>query len=1280
MGSEQAYQRWIDHLFQQGTSAGLDEGQLLERFMAQCDNSALEALVERHGPMVLGVCRRRLGSQHDVDDAFQATFLILIRKARALRDRHRLGPWLHGVAYRVAARARADAARRHALEQSAARAELDNAAQAPDGLAHRAELCAVIDEEIARLPTAHRTVIVLCDLEGQTQHDAARLLGWSEGSLRGRLARARQRLRERLVRRGVAPSFLTTGGPMLHNGLSTSVPTALIEATARAATATLLAGRATPSTATAISASVAALVQAVIRTMTIANLTALAGGVIFMAVSILILGGLVHAGLSAVAHHPPQTVAANAKSLESEPAATQEKAGVVPLDFRVVSRYDKQPIPGVIVEFSCWVDQSQHEIKQTTDDHGHCTVELPRGASYITASCGKDGFVPTQRAWSNQEIATRLPTTYTQELETGLPIGGLVQDEEGKPVAGAEVMVAISQGKGDQPDLDVPTPGNGSVYAPFPHFQVKTDAQGRWRCSILPANADQGSRLLFLVKHDDYVSDSGGYARRLSLKTARAMTGALVLKSGLHVAGQVHDGAGRFVAGATVILAYSPSSGNFLRTTTDAAGRFAFPHADDTSGLGRWSVSVEATGFAPVWKMIVPKGEIPLLDFRLSTGKPFRGQVVDNEGRPVAGAQVEPKWQECYFLDWKSLTDADGRFVWLSGPTEGEIEFKVRKEGFLASFGRRISALAGEVKITINPTIRVRGTVSDAETRKPVPRFRVIQGEALGVRKTFWRTRNGKAASEGHFDMSPFILEQPGMAFFIRVEADGYLPAGSRAIVPGETTVDLEFNLKKGIGPSGIVTLPDGSPAVGADVYLTSPNHGLNLENNRQRFLNLGTDGYWIKTDNQGHFAFPPKDEPFGVLVLHFKGVAQKSADELARSSTLKLEPLGRIEGFLNIGSRPGTKQEIRVRLDRSAHAHDHQFQFFDYTAQTDDQGRFVIENVIPGEAEVSHSTPLPAMGHLALSTAPMVDVGPGQTVNVEIGGQGMPVAGKVSIPPRATRSVDLATASGMLRVEQPEMPQPEGFMTWDREKRFAYSKQWYHSSEGKAARRASRSYQFPIGADGRFRVEDVLPGSYKLTIHVGNAPGFQSNAAGGARVQGTLKCDVEVKPIAAVRSDEPLDLGALAIELKVEGQRQVAVGEMAPTFAIKTLNGQPLRLADFRGRFVLLDFWATWCGPCLEQEPHLKDVYDSFGKDDRFALLSLSLDDSPEVPHNHVAKHGLKWTQGFLGQASPVTEHYGVASIPQILLVGPDGKIVAKDLGGPGIKAAVSQALARRQ
>jgi RNA polymerase sigma factor (sigma-70 family) len=421
MANDHEFLRQIDRLFQDGTITGLDEGQLLERFATGRDESALAALVERHGPMVLGVCRRLLANPRDVEDAFQATFLILVRKARALRDRHRLGPWLHGVAHRVASRARADTARRRVLEQRGARAEFEATVHAPDRLAAQAELSAVVDEEIARLSAAHRAAVVLCDLEGQTQHEAARVLGWSEGALRGRLARARQKLRDRLLRRGVAPSCLAAGTSWPHDGFVPSVPSSLLETTTRAATATLLAGRASPSAATAISASVTALVQGVIRAMTVSKMTALAGAVVLAALSLLMLGGLVQGGLSALADNHPQL-----ESPKAQAAAIREKAGVRTLDFRAVRRSDKQPISGVTVEFSYYLDQSQHETKHTTDGQGRCTIELPQGLSSFAVSCGKDGFVPTQQAWGDQEIQAGLPATYTQEFEPGLPIGSFV--------------------------------------------------------------------------------------------------------------------------------------------------------------------------------------------------------------------------------------------------------------------------------------------------------------------------------------------------------------------------------------------------------------------------------------------------------------------------------------------------------------------------------------------------------------------------------------------------------------------------------------------------------------------------------------------------------------------------------------------------------------------------------------------------------------------------------------------------------------------------------------
>ena len=200
-----ADRRDVVRLFEGDSVAGLDEGELLDRFATRRDEAAFEALVGRLGPMVLGVCRRILDDPHDVDDAFQATFLVLVRKAHAIRDRDLVAPWLHGVALKVARRARHDSARRAARERVAAGAEASEGGG--DGVESGwSELRALIDEEIGRLPEDHRRAVVLCDVEGLSREEAALRLGWTLNMVRGRLERARARLRARLARRGVTPT------------------------------------------------------------------------------------------------------------------------------------------------------------------------------------------------------------------------------------------------------------------------------------------------------------------------------------------------------------------------------------------------------------------------------------------------------------------------------------------------------------------------------------------------------------------------------------------------------------------------------------------------------------------------------------------------------------------------------------------------------------------------------------------------------------------------------------------------------------------------------------------------------------------------------------------------------------------------------------------------------------------------------------------------------------------------------------------------------------------
>ena len=224
-------------LFRDGTAAGLSDRQLLGRYAARRDEASFAALVGRHGPMVLGVCRRIVRDRHEAEDAFQAAFLVLARKAASIRVDDSLGRWLYTVARRIALRADASAARRRRDEPAD---EGLVAADDPDR-AGRRELASALDEEMGRLPASYRAVIVLCYLEGLTHEEAARHLGWPLGTVKGRLARARGLLRDRLVRRGIGLS----AGSVAAGLSSEAVSAGLLMETVSAAMA-FAASRATP--------------------------------------------------------------------------------------------------------------------------------------------------------------------------------------------------------------------------------------------------------------------------------------------------------------------------------------------------------------------------------------------------------------------------------------------------------------------------------------------------------------------------------------------------------------------------------------------------------------------------------------------------------------------------------------------------------------------------------------------------------------------------------------------------------------------------------------------------------------------------------------------------------------------------------------------------------------------------------------------------------------------------------------------------------------------------
>jgi RNA polymerase sigma factor (sigma-70 family) len=321
--------RVIQHLLADLGPGGdtLADGELLARFLSSRDENALAALVRRHAPMVWGVCCRLLRNHHDAEDAFQATFLVLVRKAADV-PRQAVANWLHGVARQTAVRLRATAAKRARRETQVVTMPEPTVEEVRD-----ADLQAVLDEELSRLPDHYRGVVVLCDLEGMTRREAARQLGIPEGSVASRLARARAMLAKRLARRGFAVSGGVLGTVLSAGSASGSAPPALVVSTIKAVTLVAAGQAAAPGV---ISARVAALAEGVINAMSIAKVR----GVVVLALVACALA----AGVTALAFGPPAEPKVESRAAGAKPSG--------PLEAVAVSRFEGHTDGVMVVAFS----------------------------------------------------------------------------------------------------------------------------------------------------------------------------------------------------------------------------------------------------------------------------------------------------------------------------------------------------------------------------------------------------------------------------------------------------------------------------------------------------------------------------------------------------------------------------------------------------------------------------------------------------------------------------------------------------------------------------------------------------------------------------------------------------------------------------------------------------------------------------------------------------------------------------------------------------------------
>lgn len=475
-----------------------------------------------------------------------------------------------------------------------------------------------------------------------------------------------------------------------------------------------------------------------------------------------------------------------------------------------------------------------------------------------------------------------------------------------------------------------------------------------------------------------------------------------------------------------------------------------------------------------------------------------------------------------------------------------------------------------------------------------------------------------------------------------------------------------------GLGLQGVVLDAESKPAAGVAVLLVEPGDGPDLFNGRLSNL-YGAE--LASTDEAGRFRFAR--EPAGAYRLIAFGENGYGESDVAHAGeavpSVALQPWAKIEGVARVGGQPVAGAAIRGSCDEPLVENWGMVPSADHWIEinTGADGTFKLDRLKPGRWRVAQGIPASPGGHPYPSHGQHVDVSPGSTAQVMLGGGGRAVVGRVQVPaldPPATAILaflqndwtDSTLKPPATYGEVQAMPQA------DREALAATPAFQEYAARTKAALERRRFYGFTVQPDGRFRAEDVPPGEYEFFISV-RQPGD-----GGAVLE--VERNVVVPPTDG-GNPEPLDLGTLPLAPVVN----LAVGDAVPDVTFRTVDGEEHKLSDFRGKYVLLDAWATWCGPCVGETPNILAVQEAFKGDDRLLIVGLSMDDDTDAPRRYADLKGLTWINGFIGQwdQTDIDDRLGIGGIPDIRLIGPDGKLVAKGLRGDEIRTAVEKALA---
>jgi RNA polymerase sigma factor (sigma-70 family) len=1231
----------------------LGDGQLLTLFTIEQDQLAFRALVRRHGPLVLGICRRMLGDAADLDDVFQATFLVLARKASSIRRQPSVAGWLASVAFRLASRQRKRIDKRCKHEQPVRNAEdiaeANPMATDPAQRASVRELGVIVDQEVQRLQPKMREAMVLCHLEGLGLAEAAKRLNCPVPTLKRRLAKAREIMRQRLTRRGVTLSAAAAAFLFAEQAARATVPLKLVHAACRGG----IAYAAKPVVSAAVSAQAALLAKGILKTSVIVKLT------VVIAVLATGFGGLSTAvvldrharaaqAADITAEAPPapppakQTPAQQVKQPVLQPLAKQ--AEMQHLRVKVLDSQDK-PVADAKIHSSIWTDEKGFKANRDyqTDAEGVAQIELPKTYQIVRLWASKKSFASIFANWEQGELASggRLPAEYIIRLEQAVTAGGRIVDEQGKPIEGADVRVEVAG------DLK-PVNGDGRARydSNLANGAVKTDADGLWQIANVPNHPL--AKLLLFISHPDFQSDTeyGGIQSRASVTTAmlREGTANLTLQRGVIVKGRVMEPNGTPIKDAIVIVGDRPYMTRLTsKFPTDADGSYKLP----ALAPGETNLTVMAPGWAPQMRKVKLQAGLEPQDFRMEPGKPIRLLIVDAAGKPIPKAYVS-------IVGWKGSesiesmhnpnhpkvpdtkiprqSDADGKWEWLWAP-DSPVKLQVALKGYPET-ELEIEGGAPLRTVTLAGALKITGRVTDRVTGKPIPTFTVIP--VVVFHKDLLAAERGHAlvGKDGQYS---FVPDRSDVGLRLRIEAMGYKTQdGPEFRLGQETARTQDFQLEPSPPLTGVVLDPNGQPLANAEVQMATPAESATITSDFRHKL---------FTDAEGRFAFPDPGEACAVLARAEGGFAHAEFPAGQHDlGKLRLQPWASLRGQFHDAGKPVLGATVFLA---AIQVHSNEKPRIDASMQTvtDAAGRFEFPRVPPGPVQVRvHLGPWEESSYRSGPSVAM-DLKPGQAAELALGSGGATVKGKVTLTGKIPEGLDCTYSLNFLVRRQPGVLQPPEIADAGFDVRKGWSDMWTKTREGLAFLSTLQHWFVKLAPDGSFQISGVPAGEYDLAVQVYGKP-----------LEGCLVDPLAQKVISVTVKAEDVARGELKLPEIATAVVPIPVVGDTPELTFQRADSTAGKLADYRDKYTVVHFWASWCGPCKQQLPGLKQIHERFAPRG-LNIVSLALDDDAKAWQGALKRLDTPWQHGRLAPADAI----GVSSVPTYWLLDSRGTIIAR-------------------